>query len=84
MHGLVRLDQSGVWRFDPKTLKLERFFNKTKAGHNCWGVAFDDYGQVFHKSGDRPHGYWTVPGMVRWASLAAGAPISYSTPCRDR
>lgn len=64
VHGLVRLDQSGVWRFDPKTLKLERFFNKAKAGHNCWGVAFDDWGQVFHKSGDRPHGYWSVPGLT--------------------
>jgi glucose/arabinose dehydrogenase/mono/diheme cytochrome c family protein len=63
-HGLVRLDQSGVWRFDPKTLKLERFFNKAKAGHNCWGVAFDDWGQVFHKSGDRPDGYWSVPGLT--------------------
>lgn len=64
VHGLVRLDQSGIWRFDPKTLKLERFFNKAKAGHNCWGVAFDDWGQVFHKSGDRPHGYWSVPGLT--------------------
>lgn len=34
------------------------------AGANCWGVAFDDFGQVFHKTGDRPEGYWTVPGMV--------------------
>jgi len=24
------------------------------AGANCWGVSFDDFGQVFHKSGDRP------------------------------
>jgi glucose/arabinose dehydrogenase/mono/diheme cytochrome c family protein len=64
VYGLVRLDQSGVWRFDPKTLKLERFFNKAKAGHNCWGVAFDDWGQVFHKSGDRPDGYWSVPGLT--------------------
>jgi mono/diheme cytochrome c family protein len=63
-YGLVRLDQSGVWRFDPKTLKLERFFNKAKAGHNCWGVAVDDWGQVFHKSGDRPDGYWAVPGLT--------------------
>jgi glucose/arabinose dehydrogenase/mono/diheme cytochrome c family protein len=63
-HGLVRLDQSGVWRFDPKTLELERFFNKAKAGHNCWGVAFDDWGQPFHKSGDRPDGYWSLPGLT--------------------
>ena len=52
------------------------------AGANCWGVTFDDYGQVFHKSGDRPHGYWTVPGMVRGgnpsgSSSATEASVSY-------
>jgi mono/diheme cytochrome c family protein/glucose/arabinose dehydrogenase len=62
--GLKRLDQAGVWRFDPKTLQLESFFNHGRAGFNCWGVAFDDFGQVFHKSGDRPEGYWSVPGLV--------------------
>jgi hypothetical protein len=48
----------------PRRLQLDAFFNGGKAGHNCWGVAFDDYGQVFHKSGDRPDGYYTVPGMI--------------------
>lgn len=66
--GISRLDRAGVWRFQPRTLRLEGFFGGGMAGANCWGVAFDDFGQVFHKSGDRPHGYWTVPGMVRGAS----------------
>jgi len=63
--GLAKLEKSGVWRLNKRTLRLDAFFNGGKAGHNCWGVAFDDYGQVFHKSGDRPDGYYTVPGMVR-------------------
>ena len=62
--GAARLEKSGIWRLHPRTLRLEGYFNGGKAGHNCWGVAFDDYGQVFHKSGDRSHGYYTVPGMV--------------------
>ena len=66
--GIARLDRSAVWRLRPRTLRLEGFFGGGMAGANCWGVAFDDFGQVFHKSGDRPHGYWTVPGMVRGAS----------------
>ena len=66
--GIARLDRSAVWRLNPRTLRLEGFFGGGMAGANCWGVAFDDYSQVFHKSGDRPHGYWTVPGMVRGAS----------------
>lgn len=63
--GLARLDKAGVWRLRPRTLRLDAFFSGGKSGHNCWGVAFDDFGQVFHKTGDRPDGYYTVPGMIR-------------------
>ena len=63
-HGIARLHQAGVWRFNPRTLKLDGFFNGAKAGHNGWGIAFDDFGQVFHKSGDRPAGYYSTPGLV--------------------
>ncbi len=66
-HGLARLEKAGVWRLDPRTQKMEGYFNGGKAGHNCWGVAFDDYNQVFHKSGDRPVGYYSVPGLVALA-----------------
>ncbi len=65
--GIARLDRSAVWRLRPKSLRLEGFFGGGMAGMNCWGVAFDDFNQVFHKSGDRPQGYWSVPGLVRGA-----------------
>ncbi len=67
VHGLARLEKAGVWRLDPRTQKMEGYFNGGKAGHNCWGVAFDDCHQVFHKSGDRPVGYYSVPGLVALA-----------------
>jgi len=63
-HGLAVLEKSGLWRFNTRTQKMEGFFNGAKAGHNCWGVAFDDYNQVFHKSGDRPAGYFSTPGLI--------------------
>ncbi len=63
-HGLAVLEKAGIWRLNPRTQKMEGYFNGGMAGHNCWGVAFDDYNQVFHKSGDRPDGYYSVPGMV--------------------
>ena len=66
--GIARLDRSAIWRLWPKELRLEGFFGGGMAGANCWGIVHDDYGQVFHKSGDRPHGYWSVPGMVRGAN----------------
>ena len=71
--GVARLDRAAVWRMRPRELRLEGFFGGGMAGANCWGVAFDDYGQVFHKSGDRPQGYWTVPGMVRGASATGSS-----------
>ncbi|MDP1586767.1 MAG: c-type cytochrome, partial [Prosthecobacter sp.] len=66
-HGLARLEKAGVWKLNARTQKMEGYFNGGKAGHNCWGVAFDDYNQVFHKSGDRPAGYYSVPGLVALA-----------------
>lgn len=62
--GVARLEKAGVWRLNPRTQKMDGYFNGGKAGHNCWGVAFDDYNQPFHKSGDRPDGYYCVPGLV--------------------
>ena len=62
--GVTVLEKAGLWRFRPRTQRLDAFFNGARAGHNCWGVAFDDYGQMFHKSGDRPAGYYSVPGLV--------------------
>ena len=74
--GIARLDRAAIWRLNPRTMRLEGFFGGGMAGANCWGVAFDDYGQVFHKSGDRPHGYWSVPGMVRGASPSGSSSAS--------
>ena len=53
--GIARLDRAAVWRLRPRTMRLEGFFGGGMAGANCWGVTFDDFGQVFHKTGDRPH-----------------------------
>ena len=75
--GIARLDRAGVWRLRPRTLRLEGFFGGGMAGANTWGIAFDDFGQVFHKAGDRPEGYWTVPGMLRGASpMGSGSTAS--------
>lgn len=63
--GNKRLHKAGLWRLNTRTDRLDPFFNGAAAGANCWGVAFDDYGQVFHKSGDRPMGYYSVPGLIR-------------------
>ncbi len=70
-HGIVQFDRAGLWRFDPRTWKLQGFFGNAAAGANCWGVTFDDRGQVFHCAADNTPGFYTTPGL---GTLAAPPP----------
>lgn len=63
-HGLSELSRSGLWRFNPRTQKLDGFFNESTAGLNSWGVVFDEYGQVFHGGGANYCLYYSTPGMI--------------------
>ncbi|MFT4548984.1 MAG: putative membrane-bound dehydrogenase-like protein, partial [Verrucomicrobiales bacterium] len=82
--GIARLDRAALWRLRPGSMRLEGFFGGGMAGANCWGIAFDDYGQVFHKTGDRPQGYWSVPGLVRGASpIGSGAEFDANASYRN-
>jgi len=63
-HGITELNRSGVWRFNPRTMKLDSFLNDSGAGLNCWGVTFDEYGQVFHGSGANTEFYHTTPATI--------------------
>lgn len=63
-NGIVELNRSGIWRLNPRTLKLESFLNESAAGLNCWGVTFDDWGQVFHGSGADFSIWHTTPALI--------------------
>ncbi len=65
-YGLVRFDRAGLWRFDPRSWKLQGFFGNAAAGANCWGVTFDDWGQVFHCAADNTPGFYSTPGLGTW------------------
>jgi len=62
-HGIVQFDRAGLWRFNPRTWKLQGFFGNAAAGANCWGVTFDNHGQVFHCAADNTPGFFTTPGL---------------------
>jgi putative heme-binding domain-containing protein len=64
-YGVEHLNRSGVWRLRPRTLRMDPFFQMSSAGHNCWGVLTDDFGQVFHKTGADIGGFYSVPGLIR-------------------
>jgi putative membrane-bound dehydrogenase-like protein len=63
-YGLSELNRSGVWRFNPRTLRLVSFLNESTAGLNCWGTGWDDYGQIFHGSGADTQIWFTTPALV--------------------
>ena len=62
--GLAELNRSGIWRFNPRTLRLDSFLNESSAGLNCWGTAWDDRGQVFHGSGADFAIWHTTPAII--------------------
>jgi glucose/arabinose dehydrogenase len=62
--GLARLDRAGIWRMNPRTLQMHGFFGGAAAGANCWGVVFDNWGQVFHLAVDNLMGFYSVPGLT--------------------
>jgi len=62
--GISKLHKAGVWRYRPRTGRLDAFFNLSTAGLNCQSVDFDDFGQVFHNSAALSEGFYTVAGMI--------------------
>jgi putative heme-binding domain-containing protein len=68
-HGVVRLKSGGVFRFDPRTQKLDILF---RGWWNSWGHAFDAYGQSFLTDGAGGDGIsWGIPGAMYSASAKA-------------
>ena len=61
--GLVRCNQTGIWRMNPRTLELESFLGNAAATENAWGVGFDDWGQAFYDSGSEPNAVYLDPAL---------------------
>ncbi len=61
-HGIVRLDSGGVFRFDPRTLKLDIVY---RGMYNSWGHQFDQYGQSMLTDGAGYAGVlWGFPQVM--------------------
>ena len=58
-HGLTRLHEGGVWRFDPRTRQFGAHVSFAFA--NPWGYAFDDHGQDFIGDASPGWAYWAAP-----------------------
>lgn len=67
-YGAQRGVDAGMWRFDPKSQRLDRYSQSGYA--NPWGVAFDDWGQCFLADASPGENWWELP-------LSAKVPHGY-------
>ncbi len=58
-YGPRRDIDSGVWRFERRSQRLERYSQSGYA--NPWGVAFDDWGQCFLADASGGMNWWELP-----------------------
>ena len=58
-YGPRRVNDGGVWRFDPKTFGLERFAQTDL--NNPWGYALDDWEQGVIADASSGENYWALP-----------------------
>jgi mono/diheme cytochrome c family protein/glucose/arabinose dehydrogenase len=55
-YGPQRMTDGGVWRFNPKTWRLDRYSQCDY--NNPWGVSFDEWGQCFISDASSGQNWW--------------------------
>ncbi len=58
-YGVVRLGEAGVWRYDPRTERID--VHASIAFANPWGHVFDKWGQNFICDASPGYNYWAAP-----------------------
>ncbi len=71
-YGPVRLSEAGVWRYDPRTERLE--VHASLAFANPWGHVFDKWGQNFICDASSGFNYWAaiIGGKIDYPDKHAG------------
>jgi len=62
-YGPQRMSDGGVWRFDPKSWRVNRFIQTDVS--NPWAVTHDEYGQNFLNDASGGNHYWMLPLSVK-------------------
>jgi len=58
-YGAVRGTGAAIFRFDPRTFRLERHVQSEFS--NPWGIAFDEWGQLFIADASGGQHWWALP-----------------------
>ncbi len=62
-YGPQRCTGGGIWRFDPKSFRLERYVQTYF--NNPWGITFDDWQQCFIADASGGNNYWALPISIK-------------------
>lgn len=62
--GVAELRQAGVWRYWPRRVKLEAFWNGAMGQHNPFGTVFDRWGQPLVFAGNGHGIHHLTPAMI--------------------
>jgi hypothetical protein len=58
-YGPERVNDGGVWRYDPKKARLERYSQSDY--NNPWGIAFDEWDQCYISDASGGNNWWGLP-----------------------
>ena len=81
-YGPRRCNDGGVWRFDPKSFRLERYSQADY--NNPWGVSFDEWEQCFISDASSGQNYWGLPVSAKMPYGIENAFVGTFVPKRSR
>ncbi len=64
-HGVVALDQAGLWRYRPREQRLDAFFGGPNGPQNPWGWTFTRWGQPIVVAGNGEGMHYPAPELIR-------------------
>ena len=64
-HGIVGLDEAGLWRMRPREMRLDAFYGGQADPQNPWGWVWTKWGQPLVAAGNNATFYYPLPEMIR-------------------
>ncbi len=81
-YGPRRCNDGGVWRFDPKSFRLERYAQVDVS--NPWGISFNDWEQCHISDGSPGESWWGLPISAKMPYGIENPKVGQFVPKRSR
>jgi mono/diheme cytochrome c family protein/glucose/arabinose dehydrogenase len=81
-YGPRRCNDGGVWRFDPKSFRLERYAQVDVS--NPWGISFNDWEQCHISDGSPGENWWGLPISAKMPYGIENPKVGQFVPKRSR